>query len=830
MNTEEIKKIINIFYPAIILNRLVSRRFREGVGKIFGRLAFIFILLVGATKLSVFKIFSEVQFLQSLIRWQDAFLGGFLFFLSLWLFARAFRAFYYSYYFIALRTVMPEIGLSRTDVSLTFESSEILYGAITSGDLTGTFIASDIGQRAFSRLAISKKSLSDFLSARPQIINPDLLKIELRENGNPSGMREVAKLIANSDHEFFKFLSAHSVSLKDFAGASDWMERVEIYFRKRSRFWGKDSLGRVPGLGKDWAYGGAYTLEKFAHDITERSIGGLDDSVNDNVAERDELEAILARTGEANALLIADEGVGALDIVFALGGRISRGSVLPPLEHKRIFLFDTNAFIASAKDKVTFEAQLLHVLSEAVRAGNVILVIADLPSFIQSAKGIGADVVALMDTYLARPDFQVIAMANPGAFHEGVEGDSKILHRFEKIQIKERDESATMRVLEDRALIEESRAGVFFTYQSLSAVAESAKRYLAEGVVSDKSLHLLAEVVPAILAKKKRVVERSDILSLVETKTGIPTGEIKDVERQKLLNLETILHQRIIGQEEAVSAISNAMRRARSDIENPDRPMGSFLFLGPTGVGKTETTKALASVFFGNEESVIRLDMSEYQTDDALKRLIGSFEDGKQGVLASKLREQSYGVLLLDEFEKTNKEVLDLFLQILDEGFFSDMSGKRVNARNLIIIATSNAGSDLIWNLQREGKDLTASKDAIIAEIINRGIFKPELLNRFDGVVLFHPLTAENLQVIAGLMLKKLQKRLTEKGIELVINDALMKSVMSAGTDPEFGARPMNRAIQNKVETLVADKILQGNALPGSKIIFTPEELNAVRE
>lgn len=217
--------------------------------------------------------------------------------------------------------------------------------------------------------------------------------------------------------------------------------------------------------------------------------------------------------------------------------------------------------------------------------------------------------------------------------------------------------------------------------------------------------------------------------------------------------------------------------------------------------------------------------MTEYSTDDSLSRLIGSFESDKAGVLASKLREKPYGVLLLDEFEKTHKEVLDLFLQVLDEGFFTDSKGKRVNARNLIIIATSNAGSSTIWNLMREGKDLNASKDLIINEIINNKIFKPELLNRFDGVILFHPLKPEEIRVIAKLMLGKLKNRLAEKGMELVINDTLIDAVAKAGTDPEFGGRPIARAIQEKVEQAVAQKMLKGEARSGSRIELKAEDL-----
>jgi ATP-dependent Clp protease ATP-binding subunit ClpA len=257
--------------------------------------------------------------------------------------------------------------------------------------------------------------------------------------------------------------------------------------------------------------------------------------------------------------------------------------------------------------------------------------------------------------------------------------------------------------------------------------------------------------------------------------------------------------------------------------------MGSFLFLGPTGVGKTETTKALADAFFGGEGAIIRLDMSEYKTIDALERLIGNFAIGKPGVLTSMLRDKPYGVLLLDEFEKTSKDVMDLFLQILDEGIFSDMSGRKVNARNLIIIATSNAGSEMIWKIVKEKGENAINKDEIISYIVNQGIFKPELINRFDGAIIFKPLTRVYLAKIAELMMKKLNKRLVEKGLEVLITPELINALVERGTDPTFGARPMNRAIQDKIETMVADKILRGEAPAGTKIVFGSEDLIRVR-
>ena len=280
-----------------------------------------------------------------------------------------------------------------------------------------------------------------------------------------------------------------------------------------------------------------------------------------------------------------------------------------------------------------------------------------------------------------------------------------------------------------------------------------------------------------------------------------------------------------MGQNEAVSGIASAVRRARSGISNPKRPLSSFLFIGPTGVGKTEVSKALAESFFGDENKMARFDMSEYNGADALSRLIGDFALNKSGLLASKIRDNPYCVLLLDEFEKAAPDVLDLFLQILDEGIFTDALGRQVNCRNLIIIATSNAGSDLIWEAIRSGKNLAGSREFIVNSIIKDKIFKPELLNRFDGTIFFHPLQKSELQKIAELGLRKLGRRLKEKNIDLVINRDIINFLVEKGGDPQFGGRSINRAIQNEIEDLVARKIVSGEAKPGSRIEIKREEL-----
>jgi ATP-dependent Clp protease ATP-binding subunit ClpC len=321
------------------------------------------------------------------------------------------------------------------------------------------------------------------------------------------------------------------------------------------------------------------------------------------------------------------------------------------------------------------------------------------------------------------------------------------------------------------------------------------------------------------------LLKENDVAAFVSEKTGITTGGIKEKEAERIAHLEELLHRRVIGQNEAVSGISSAVRRARSGINNPKKPLASFLFIGPTGVGKTEVSKALAESYFGDEKRMIRFDMSEYNGPNAISRLIGDFAMNKSGILASKIRDNTYSVLLLDEFEKSSPDVLDLFLQVLDEGIFTDSLGRQVNCRNLIIIATSNAGSDLIWETIRSGKNLAGSKDFIVNSIIKDKVFKPELLNRFDGIIFFHPLQSQELEGVARLSLQKLEKRLKEQSLELVINDDIVNFLVQKGSDPQFGGRSINRAIQNEIEDIIARKIVSGQAKPGSKIEIKKEEL-----
>jgi len=639
-------------------------------------------------------------------------------------------------------------------------------------------------------------------------------------------LRDFARVLYQKDEEFAQFLFSYQIQEDEFAGGAEWVERFSILSAKRERWWSRNNLGRISGIGKDWSYGSVYLLEKYGKDITTTTLyTSIIPSSVQYESNIKELETTLTRGRQSNILIVGDGEIGKTEIIAHLAHKIEEGRVAAALQHKRVIILDGAVLITAMKEKGVFEERLLQTFNQAVKAGNIILVLKNFPTFMESARSIDSDIVTLLQPYFTSPGIQIIATSGVNNFHKVLESRSQFMEYFEVSLIRSIDEAATVRMLEIQAERLERQRGVLFTYPAVVMVARSADRYFTQRSLLDKGLDLLEEVIGLTLRDKRRVVTKQDVLALIEAKTGIPLGEADEKERGKLLNLESVLHERVIGQNRAIEAVSKAMRRSRAGVRNQDRPMGSFLFLGPTGVGKTETAKALAEAFFGGEKKMMRLDMSEYRTADALSRLIGSFEGSKQGRLVAMLKQQQYGVLLLDEFEKTNKEVLDLFLQIFDEGQFSDMTGKKINARNIIIIATSNAASDLIWEHSKEGEGTSLSEADLVDEIIKRDIFKPELLNRFDGVIVFDPIDKKSAREIALLLLNKLQKRLKKKGVSLLVNDDLVDMVVRHGYNVKFGARPMKRAIQERVEQVVADKMIREGIAAGTTIELSPSEL-----
>lgn len=734
------------------------------------------------------------------------FVGLFMVSLSFMMMLFSFEAFFASYY-----------GGNESEII----SASIIYSS--GNDLLRSFLLSPFGRLVMLRTEIPQDVVEDFLKKRSGVnINlntesAESLKIVL-------GAKELSLFIFDADLEFKKLLASFGIDKKIFSNILDWVltDREKEY--RREAWWWPEYLIKVPGIAKDWNFGRLFYLVKYGRDLaTESTSPNIDFDIKEFGNEVKQLESILSKGREANALLVGEPGAGVMDMVLEFVRKLNRGKIHPSLEHKRVFILNWTNLIAANKNKAGLETELLNILNESTRAGNIILVIDDLPGFMHSAEAMGVNIQSLLDPFLVS-SLQLLATSDNQKFHQFIAKNPNLMVRFGQINIEETDEEKTIEIIENTVRKIEKKKGLFFSYPAIKEIVTGTAQYFPGKIMPDGAIDLLFEITESPL-KKSDHIHRDDVLDFIEMKTKIPLGKMEATEKEKLLHLEPILHEKIIGQEEAISVISNAMRRTRADIRNTKKPIGTFLFLGPTGVGKTETAKALASVFFGDERFMLRLDMTEYQKTDSLERLIGSFGSGKPGVLSAMLRDNPYGVLLLDEFEKSEKDVQNLFLQILDEGFFSDMEGKKVSLRNVIIIATSNAASDYIFQLVSGGKDIGIAKDEIMRKVIDTGVLKPELINRFDATVVFHPLDTSELFQIAKLMLNKLKKRLSEKGIELIITDELAMIVATQGANDIFGARPMNRYIQDKIEQYIAHKMISGELVGGNRIEINPKDL-----
>lgn len=752
--------------------------------------------------------------------WSHRILGLFLLVFAARFCFALLEAFRRSFYFRGIEHVIPDSVEPKGGAS--YPVADIVRET-TSADITGSFLHSEFGKEVLGRAGVTNDAYEQFRAARVVTLTGEKFMVE--KDGGVT-LASYARSIFRQDAAFAQFLLAQQITKEELAGASGWVERLDRKKRDRERWWSRDALGRIEGIGKTLSYGETYYLDRYGHDIVEDPVyPGAAASLREEDDEVEAMETALSKSREANVLLVGSDILEATVAIARFAAKIKNGTVFPALEHKRIFRIDPNAIIAAKREKAEIETELAHVFDQAVHAGNIILALENFSSLQQSAQSIELDLLNFLRPYLTSNRIQLIATAETGASHASLERSAEMMQFFEVVRMHNIDEIGVLAVLEQTAGRAEARHGVLITYPALKEVYQCAARYFPDGVMPDKAIDLLEEAVPHARDHGVDILTDEMVRELVEAKTGIPLRKAEGKEKENLIALEEKLHRRVIGQDGAIVSVAKAMRRSRSGIGNAEKPMGTFLFLGPTGVGKTETAKALAELLFADEDAMHRLDMSEYSGPDALGQLIGDPRTNEPGRLSSMLREKQYGVLLLDEFEKSNQKVHDLFLQILDEGEFTDAEGKKVNARNLIIIATSNAAADTIFAMTEAGVDPSTKEDVVVEEIIKRGIYRPELLNRFDGVVVFHPLSKIHIKAIATLKLEALSKRLLEKGITLKVTDELINAAADRGFDPKFGARPMNRFIQDTVEQAVADKILKGEIAPGSSLTLNAADL-----
>lgn len=634
-------------------------------------------------------------------------------------------------------------------------------------------------------------------------------------------------------------------------------------------------------------------LSQFGRDLTKLAKDGKIDPVIGRQKEIERVIQILSRRTKNNPCLIGEPGVGKTAIAEGLALKIVSGEVPELLKDKKIYSLDLTGMVAGTKYRGDFEERIKKVIDEVKNAKDVILFIDEVHTLIGAGSAEGAaDAANILKPSLARGELQIIGATTIEEYRKHIEKDAALERRFQPVMVDEPSQEEAIEILKGIKDKYEAHHKVKITDEAIESAVKLSTRYIGDRYLPDKAIDLIDEAASRVrlrsytapsdlkeLEDKKKSVEAeklsavnaqeferaaalrdeerkldkeikdkkenwhdmagkshdevtpADIADIVSSWTGVPVTQLSTEESDRLLHMEDELHRRIVGQDEAVEAVSRAIRRGRVGLKDPKKPIGSFIFLGPTGVGKTELCKALAAAMFGDENAMIRLDMSEYMEKHTVSRLIGSppgyvgYDEG--GQLTEKVRRKPYSVVLFDEIEKAHPDVFNMLLQILDDGVLTDGQGRRVDFKNCIIIMTSNVGAKLISQKQKAfgfaagAKELEQNekeiKDAVMGEL--RNTFRPEFLNRVDDIIVFQRLTKENIKEIASRLLAVLQKRVEDMGIEVTFSDEAVSKTADAGFDDVYGARPLKRAIQSRIEDALSEEMLKGNVKKGGKYI-----------
>lgn len=613
-----------------------------------------------------------------------------------------------------------------------------------------------------------------------------------------------------------QFLASEQVSEDEIAVMLD-------YHQSRHEASRINAPSRTGGFAKTWAV--SYTTLLDA--LTEV----LPASINRRVAHLplfgrekliDQLVAELNKASGKNLLLVGEPGVGKKEVFYHLASRIINYQTKTNLDGKDVRILDVQRLLAAADSKTGLQQLTDQLLSEIVRAGTIVLFIDQIDLLLSPNDKIGStDLGNLLQSYLESNKVYLIGTTSSENYLELIKPSRYLSQNFTKIDIPAPNQTDRLGILLSHIYQFENRYQVFFLLPSLSSIVSLAERYLKDAASPERELRLAEDVASTTHAAGGHLITTTEVTQVVERQAQVPI-QVQETEKSTLLNLEAELHKRIVGQNFAIKQVSDALLRARAGLSSGQKPIGSFMFLGPTGVGKTETAKALAEIYFGSEQKLIRLDMSEFADQNALEKLLGLDPVNKPGALTLAVQKSPSAVLLLDEIEKSNAQVKNAFLQLLDEGRITTNYGKVLDFTNTIVIATSNAGSDLIRNQIQSGQPVEAFSNQLVDQLIKYGTFLTEFLNRFDGVIVFAPLNQNEVAQIVTLQIESLATRLKkDKGIELIVAPTVLQQISARGYDPVFGARALQRVINNELETAIARQIIVDSPKPGSKLTIS---------
>ena len=707
----------------------------------------------------------------------------------------------------------------------TLGAREILYGTLGDARVNFLLVRLGVDMQSFST-ALAQNSTENFQATIEtafkfaQEQNHSRIKITDLFAAGIKNFQPISELLLNLD-----------LRDEDILNLVFWENALEIHERSLQNFWEpKNRVRNSRGIGYDWSAGWTPILDRFSQDLTDVVAFQPSLDIIGKKAYIELLQENLAKSREANALLVGKPGIGKKTLVLGLAQKIIRKQSLPVLNNKRIKELNSAALISGARDIREVEERVLALFNEIIAAGNIILYIDHIEDIFRMDEAAGTiDISEIIGPYLASPKFQIIGATTQENYRSYILPKRNINENFSLISIQEPQVNDLIKIIEETVPYLEYRNPGIITYRSIKEAINLTKKFLADQAFPEKAIKLLDEgLTDAVVNKKQRFLTPEILQELITKKTQIPVTKVTKDEKSTLLNLEKILHERVIGQNEAIQVIADAMRRARAGLHASERPIGSFLFLGPTGVGKTETCKTMSAAYFGSEKAMVRFDMSEYRDLASMNRLIGDpYNPQAGGTLTTQVRENPFSLVLLDEIEKAHPDILNLFLQVFEDGRLTDTSGRTTDFTNTMIIGTSNAGAELIREKVQENTNLENFKKDLMEYLQREGIFKPEFLNRFDAVVVFKPLNKDELLQVSALMLQQLGKTLETKRIKLEYTPEVLAKLVEVGYNPEYGARPMRRLIQEKIENLIARAMLEGTLKEGSTYTLKPEDISS---
>jgi ATP-dependent Clp protease ATP-binding subunit ClpC len=673
-----------------------------------------------------------------------------------------------------------------------------------SSDPLSTFFSSEPGKFLLSHLGVSEESLKAVSNFDKGMLNK-----------TPSSFSDLLNLMIEKKVWSENDLRKERLIFEDFTECGKWWDSLKT---QESGLGEDEEFGR-PGIGVDLLFGYTPMLSQYSIDLSAKRSYSHRLIGRDDVVER--MDRVLSQG--PSLILTGQPGVGKKTVVLEFAQKSISGGLSQKMSYKRVLEVDYNILLSGTYDLNQKKAVLSQIFSESSAAGNIILLIKDIHR-LTNPEVEGYDFTDVFEEYLEKKNLKIIVTSTPLEYERFIAPNMKLRKYFETVEVKPVDKKVAFEIMIEAAKNWEYSGKIVITIPAMRKILEESDKYITETPFPEKALELLDAVVTYRNQKGGGVVRSEDTEIVLAEKTGISFSAITSEEKERLINIEELIHKRLVGQETAVGLIGKSLRGRSVGSAKEERPIGSFLFLGPTGVGKTETAKVLARVYYGDESSILRFDMADYAGGEGFERLIGSVSKNIPGALTTAIKNKPASLLLLDEIEKATTSIKNLFLTLLDEGVITDAFGRKINGRHLFVIATTNAGAEFIRELVSKGVTGEQLQKETTEHVMKEGLFSPEFLNRFDGVVVYEPLNHENLVKIARLILEDLGKNLSRKDIYLEVRDDTAEKLAREGYDPAFGARPIRRIVDLHIADIIGKAILEDKIKAGDKISILPSD------